>query len=433
MINSKFKIQNLKFCFVCLGLFVLSFLFTNTAFASLRNDNCSLGLWNNDGQPVDDFRLNLSDPEKGVQQLSIMHSQANIFYPVNAPLMYSGSGLPIKFDFAGRDRDNQNYYISINGLFSDMEGGNSDYGKTYGNKYEVIYSDTNKTRLLPGSYIKVVEKDSFLTGGDDPITLTLQTTGNESTMVWADDGNGNYGLKAPPDGNWDDLDWDTQAVFQMIDIEIRLSVPLKFKGNPENTIEKQVNALIKVEPSGITFKHGLESETLETSNYPDLSTLIGEANTRGQEVIERKAIGQNAPGLRTPDRTAYDGISGEKSLDEFLVGIANFSLSFAGGTAVLFLIYGGYLWLIDRGEGQMAEKARKIIAGAVIGLLIIISSYSIIRTVVVFGTDYDKCELATRLGHTSEIEMFCTEEDNEFSIGIGLGGVVDWLIGGLFG
>jgi len=429
--SSNFFKYKIVFVYSVSFIFLSLFLFSQTTFAKLEDEGCSLGEWDND-TPVSNFELNLSDPTNKITELSITNNNNDII-PVNAIDMYDGAGVPIKLDFAAKDKENNDYFLSINGIYS----GSNDYAKSYGDAYEVIYTDANKINLLPGSHINLVENDSFLTGGDDPINLTLQTLGNNSTMVWEVDADGDYGLGHPPDGtNWDDLDWDTKTVFDMIDIEIRLSIPLKIKGNSNTTLEKKVTALIQVTPSGIIFDNGLSEGRTQVLNLPSIDALLksytriyNNDNTE-YKVIEKKAIGKNAPGLRTPGRAVYNGMSGEKSLDKFLVGITNFFLSFVAGVAVLMLIYGGYLWLIDRGEDQMAEKARKIIASAVIGLLIIISSYSIIRTVIVFGTDYDKCELATRLGHTSEINLFCKTGDNEFSIGMGFGGVMDWLLGG---
>lgn len=57
--------------------------------------------------------------------------------------------------------------------------------------------------------------------------------------------------------------------------------------------------------------------------------------------------------------------------------IINFSLSFLGVIFVVLMIYGGWLWMTDQGNEAQVEKAKKIIITAVVGVIIITSSYAI--------------------------------------------------------
>lgn len=41
------------------------------------------------------------------------------------------------------------------------------------------------------------------------------------------------------------------------------------------------------------------------------------------------------------------------------------------------MIYGGFLWMTDRGSSQQVEKAQKLISAAVIGIIIVLASYAI--------------------------------------------------------
>lgn len=56
-------------------------------------------------------------------------------------------------------------------------------------------------------------------------------------------------------------------------------------------------------------------------------------------------------------------------------------LEVVGMTMILLFVYGGYLRVTAQGEEQKIEKSTKTMEGAVIGLLIIISSYGITRFV----------------------------------------------------
>ena len=47
-----------------------------------------------------------------------------------------------------------------------------------------------------------------------------------------------------------------------------------------------------------------------------------------------------------------------------------------------YLIYGGYLWMTARGNEETLEKAKKIIRGSIIGIIIVFSAYAITYFVI---------------------------------------------------
>jgi len=52
-------------------------------------------------------------------------------------------------------------------------------------------------------------------------------------------------------------------------------------------------------------------------------------------------------------------------------------LSFLGIIFVILVIYGGYLWMTARGNEEQVNKAKDTLQKAIIGLIIILSSYGI--------------------------------------------------------
>lgn len=60
-------------------------------------------------------------------------------------------------------------------------------------------------------------------------------------------------------------------------------------------------------------------------------------------------------------------------------------LGFVAIIAVLFLIIGGYYYVTAHGDEGQTEKGKKIVIGAVIGLIIIVASYTIVATILNFG------------------------------------------------
>lgn len=51
--------------------------------------------------------------------------------------------------------------------------------------------------------------------------------------------------------------------------------------------------------------------------------------------------------------------------------------SLLGILFLVLMIYGGFLWMTDRGSSQQVEKAKNLITAAIIGIIIILGSYAI--------------------------------------------------------
>ena len=64
-------------------------------------------------------------------------------------------------------------------------------------------------------------------------------------------------------------------------------------------------------------------------------------------------------------------------LPETIGKIISIALSFIGVIFLALLIYGGYTWMIARGNEQAVEKAKSIIINAIIGLVIVVAAYAI--------------------------------------------------------
>lgn len=69
-------------------------------------------------------------------------------------------------------------------------------------------------------------------------------------------------------------------------------------------------------------------------------------------------------------------------LTKLLVNAAQWILGISGSLALLALVYGGVLFLISGGSSETVTKAKKIITGAVIGLIIVFASYTIIAFIL---------------------------------------------------
>ena len=57
--------------------------------------------------------------------------------------------------------------------------------------------------------------------------------------------------------------------------------------------------------------------------------------------------------------------------------VVNAFLSVLGIIFIALMLYGGYLWMMARGQEEMVTKAKELIQAAVIGLIIIVAAYAV--------------------------------------------------------
>lgn len=76
----------------------------------------------------------------------------------------------------------------------------------------------------------------------------------------------------------------------------------------------------------------------------------------------------------------------EASLSTLVNGFIRLALSFVGLLLFINILYAGFLWMLSGGDAEKTARAKQILLSSVIGLVIIIFSYSfvvfIIRTLL---------------------------------------------------
>lgn len=75
------------------------------------------------------------------------------------------------------------------------------------------------------------------------------------------------------------------------------------------------------------------------------------------------------------------GLASTRTLPELILAVIQLMLFFAGAIAVLFVIIGGFMYITAGGNEEQAEKGRKALTNAIIGIIIVIMSYAIIRVI----------------------------------------------------
>jgi hypothetical protein len=379
----------------------------------------------------DPFKVFFKDLEKGVNSLKLAGGTEGInafsgtnLIPINDDLFFN-NGAYAKFEFKQYDiQSDISYSIDIN---PNGVSAPNDYGEYF------TIDNTKPIRFLPTSKMTLATKGALF-NDSDVIRLTLAYDGTNNLITMADDNEYKQKNNAPS--------WKTKKLLQALEetpTELYLSVPITRLNSKNISKEKRKNSdgddveyisgtnvlynltiakpVIRITEKEITFDPGLDDPKATETVVPDETKKI---------IKEIKFDGEGLKSLQD-SKYEYSGISKEQNLERFIVGITNFILSFVAAIAVLMLIYGGYLWIVDSGDDQMSEKAKKIIAGSVIGIIIIVSAYTIVNTVIKLeGNTYDGCGSGFQIGNGTDFNLNCNV-DNILQGG-GLGG----LIGGGF-
>lgn len=101
------------------------------------------------------------------------------------------------------------------------------------------------------------------------------------------------------------------------------------------------------------------------------------------------AHAQTAPSGAQPINTQnvqtiadQSGVGGTTDIFVIIGNILNITFSFLGVLLLCYFIYAGYLWMTAGGSPEPVEKAKSIMKNAVIGLVIIVSSFAISKFVL---------------------------------------------------
>ncbi len=68
---------------------------------------------------------------------------------------------------------------------------------------------------------------------------------------------------------------------------------------------------------------------------------------------------------------------GNRGPHDIIVGVIQVILGFLGLLAIIIILYGGFKWMLSRGDEGEVESARKTIVAGVIGLLIVLAAWGI--------------------------------------------------------
>lgn len=121
------------------------------------------------------------------------------------------------------------------------------------------------------------------------------------------------------------------------------------------------------------------ADEVTTSTYDDIN---GSSVSQG---IIFAGICPTPVNLVTGADTCECRKNGNCTLDDAMqvfVNVANFILGITGSCVLFVFVYGGWKWLLSRGETKWVESGKAAMTGGVIGLIIIFGAYVAINFIV---------------------------------------------------
>ncbi|MCF7917384.1 hypothetical protein K9L27_00025 [Candidatus Gracilibacteria bacterium] len=126
-----------------------------------------------------------------------------------------------------------------------------------------------------------------------------------------------------------------------------------------------------------------EDEKIEQEKNIFQSFFIGSFLILTAEIFSRVFGGAKATGdTNNPiDYLTHPGEMVDQGVSE-IVGLINFALTFVGGAVLVMLILASLYYIISFGNEDQMGRAKRIIIACVIGVIVVVSSYTIIRFMI---------------------------------------------------
>lgn len=98
-------------------------------------------------------------------------------------------------------------------------------------------------------------------------------------------------------------------------------------------------------------------------------------------VVDRQALAAAATSFSIESIGDQTGL-GSADLRQIIINIIRWALGILTLVAVVYMMYGGYIWLTAAGNEQRVEKAKQVILQAAIGLVIVLMAWAIVLFIV---------------------------------------------------
>ena len=124
------------------------------------------------------------------------------------------------------------------------------------------------------------------------------------------------------------------------------------------------------------------NQACETMVIEAKNRIYNEQQTAAAEKVNGKTVGAFLPSCLMDKKLNLQSECGDITI--FLVlmfNIITYLFSIIGGVALLFFVYGGFVFVLSEGNSEKITKGKNIIIAAVLGIAIAFGGYALVRFV----------------------------------------------------
>jgi len=133
-----------------------------------------------------------------------------------------------------------------------------------------------------------------------------------------------------------------------------------------------------------------------SASFAVVPALAGDQEPMGGESYEdyiNRVGGQQSTGLgnafKTDPGSPLDavavkggGFNTNVTFEIIVSTVLTMVLGLMGAIFLVLAIYAGYNWMMARGNEEMVEKSKKTLANAIIGIIVVLAAYAMVRIIV---------------------------------------------------
>lgn len=95
--------------------------------------------------------------------------------------------------------------------------------------------------------------------------------------------------------------------------------------------------------------------------------------------------GQESPTFRAPSEFGYNSPVDMVSVPDFIGRLISFALGIVGAILLATFVYAGGVWMTAGGDAKKVDTAKTTLKNAVIGMMIVALSYTIVTSIFTLG------------------------------------------------
>lgn len=119
----------------------------------------------------------------------------------------------------------------------------------------------------------------------------------------------------------------------------------------------------------------------ETTSVDDITKGMKDAGAASMGACTNKPIQLGLPIPRRNKDGKYEIMYSACNLQDYMSALYDILIVIAAISAIIMIIYGGYVYITSEGNEQKTTSAKEMIVGAVIGLLLLLCAGLIISTI----------------------------------------------------